>query len=29
MITRERHGPWAVVVGGSEALGAGFAHRIG
>ena len=29
MITRERHGPWAIVVGGSEALGAGFAHRIG
>jgi len=29
MITRETHGPWAIVVGGSEALGAGFAHRIG
>ena len=29
MITSERHGPWAIVVGGSEALGASFAHRIG
>lgn len=29
MITKEKHGPWAIVVGGSEALGASFAHRIG
>jgi short-subunit dehydrogenase len=29
MITREKHGPWAIVVGGSEALGASFAHRLG
>jgi short-subunit dehydrogenase len=29
MITSERYGPWAIVVGGSEALGASFAHKIG
>jgi short-subunit dehydrogenase len=29
MITKDRHGPWAIVVGGSEALGASFAHEIG
>jgi hypothetical protein len=29
MITSDRHGPWAIVVGGSEALGASFAHKIG
>jgi short-subunit dehydrogenase len=29
MITKDKHGPWAIVVGGSEALGASFAHRIG
>jgi short-subunit dehydrogenase len=28
MITPERYGPWALVAGGSEGLGACFAHRL-
>jgi short-subunit dehydrogenase len=28
VITRERHGPWALIVGGSEGIGAALAHRL-
>lgn len=28
MITADRYGPWAIVVGGSEAMGASFAHKL-
>ncbi len=28
MITKERHGPWAVIVGGSEGIGAALAQRL-
>ena len=29
MITKQRHGPWAVVLGASEGIGSAFAHRAG
>ena len=28
MITKERHGPWAVIAGGSEGIGAAFASEV-
>ena len=28
MIDKERYGPWAVIAGGSEGVGAAFAHRL-
>jgi short-subunit dehydrogenase len=29
MVTKERHGPWALIVGGSEGIAAALADQLG
>ena len=29
MVTKERHGPWALIVGGSEGIGEALAMKLG